>query len=72
MDSPDDLLPDEELTPPKRRRGTYPRKKKTICPHGHPMTGDNVEIAISHGRKTRRCRTCHKESARQYRQRKKD
>lgn len=67
MDSPDDLLPDEELTPPTRRRGTYRRKKKTVCRHGHPLVGDNVQIEVSHGRKIRRCRTCHRESAKRYR-----
>lgn len=34
---------------------------RTECKHGHPLTGDNLRIAIRKGRNpSRQCKTCHR------------
>lgn len=48
---------------------TSPRKPKTECPHGHPMTGDNVRADIN-GKV--RCRACGNERDRERRRKKKE
>jgi hypothetical protein len=32
----------------------------THCKHGHPLSGDNLYLYVSHGRHERKCLTCHK------------
>lgn len=44
-----------------RRAG--PRARRTVCPHGHPMLGDNVIIVVS---EHRRCRSCQNEKSRKF------
>jgi hypothetical protein len=44
-------------------------RAKTHCPRGHPYSGENLSIG---SKGERRCRKCHAERARRYRQRKKD
>lgn len=49
-------------------RGTFNRSKPS-CPRGHPYSGSNLQLRSS-GR--RRCRTCHIEELRRYRERKRE
>jgi hypothetical protein len=35
----------------------------THCKHGHPLSGDNLYLYVSHGRHERKCLTCHKRLA---------
>ena len=62
--NPAHLEPVEDDAPDPR--GTYNRSKPS-CPNGHAYVGSNLQVRSS-GR--RRCRTCHVEELRRYRERK--
>lgn len=39
--------------------------RKTHCPSGHPLEGENLEMGRNGDRAVRRCRTCRREQGRQ-------
>jgi len=43
--------------------GLPPDKAKTHCPHGHELSGDNLEPWHLKTRNARACWTCHKQRA---------
>lgn len=64
--NPFHLDPLDPTTPDPR--GTFNRSKPS-CPRGHAYSGSNLQLRSS-GR--RRCRTCHVDQLRRYRERKRD
>jgi len=52
------------------RPARWTRKKKTVCKHGHPLSGENVKIIRnSNGTTKQRCVKCERNSSREYQRR---
>lgn len=51
----------------KVAKGRHPCQRRTLCPHGHPLDS----MRTNGERRNRRCRTCHAEGCRAWRQKRK-
>lgn len=48
-------------------------RHRLVCPQGHPLTGENVSVQLNgNGNTYVRCRACHREKARAWREANRD